>query len=153
VEGAKGIPMLRAKFAANGVKAFYGGALAASAATFAGHYPWFATFNTLQEKIPQYDTMGKKLARNAGIGFCASFVSDCVSNSIRVIKTTKQTHETGITYRQAVQEVISKDGVKGLFFRGLETRIVANGMQGMMFSVLWKYFEDQLAKKNDSPAQ
>jgi hypothetical protein len=31
------------------------------------------------------------LARNAGIGMCASFVSDCISNSLRVVKTIKQT--------------------------------------------------------------
>jgi hypothetical protein len=33
----------------------------------------------------------------------------------------------------------------GLFGRGLKTRIIANGMQGIMFSVLWKYFEKKLA--------
>ena len=47
---------------------------------------------------------------------------------------------------QAAQTIIAKDGLLGLFGRGLQTRIIANGMQGMMFSVLWKYFEDALKK-------
>lgn len=31
----------------------YHGALATSAATFVGHYPWFLTFNFLNKKIPE----------------------------------------------------------------------------------------------------
>ena len=38
--------------------------------------------------------------------------------------------------------VVSKEGVTGLLGRGLRTRILANGVQGLMFSVLWKYFEE-----------
>jgi len=30
-----------------------------------------------------------KLARRALIGFCASIISDSISNSLRVVKTTK----------------------------------------------------------------
>ena len=66
--------------------ALWHGSLGAMSATFAGHYPWFATYNTLQAKIPQQDTKLKQLGRNAVIGFCSSFVSDTVSNSIRVLK-------------------------------------------------------------------
>ncbi len=39
--------------------------------------------------------MWPKLARNAFIGFTSSVVSDVSSNSLRVIKTTKQTSATG----------------------------------------------------------
>ena len=34
--------------------------------------------------------------------------------------------------------VIKKDGVIGLFGRGLSTRIVTNGLQGIMFNVMWR---------------
>ena len=42
----------------------------------------------------------------------------------------------------AVQElvtalVVKKEGVVGLLGRGLKTRLLANGLQGLMFSVLW----------------
>ena len=143
VDGQKGISALGGKFRANGPSVFFHGALAASAATFAGHYPWFAVFNALDANLPvPTDRLGK-LCRSAGIGFSATLVSDTVSNSIRVIKTYRQTHPSPISYRQAVTDVIRQDGVLGLAFRGLKTRIVANGIQGLTFSVLWKHFDEQ----------
>ena len=147
VEGKDGLSKLGAKFRSSGPRVLYHGALAASAATFVGHYPWFATFNHLDATLPKPDTMLQKLARRAFMGFTASIVSDTISNSIRVIKTTKQTHTTAISYPDAVRLVVKEDGVLGLMGRGLRTRILANGMQGLMFSVLWKYFEDKLTKK------
>jgi hypothetical protein len=42
----------------------------------------------------------------------------------------------------AAKEVIEKEGWRGLFGRGLITRYVANGLQGILFSVLWKLFSD-----------
>lgn len=148
VEGTKGLPMLMQKFKTGGPSVFYQGAGGAVAATFAGHYPWFATFNFLQANVPQQDDFAMKLVRNAGIGFASSFTSDIVSNSLRVIKTTKQTYHEPITYREAVGIIVEKDGVIGLFTRGLGTRVMANGFQGILFTVLWKYFEEQL-NKND----
>lgn len=44
VNGTKGMPQLRAKIAANGISTLWYGALAASTATFVGHYPWFFTY-------------------------------------------------------------------------------------------------------------
>ena len=69
------------------------------------------------------------LGRNAFMGFCSSVVSDTVSNSVRVVKTTKQTHQHHISYPDAVKEIVAKDGVIGLFGRGLQTRILTNGIQ------------------------
>lgn len=37
---------------------------------------------------------------------------------------------------------MATDGIKGLFGRGLKTRIIANGLQGLLFSILWKFFLD-----------
>jgi hypothetical protein len=51
------------------------------------------------------DTL-KALVRNAFIGFCGTMISDTVSNSIRVVKTIKQTSTEKITYRQAAQGVV-----------------------------------------------
>lgn len=120
--------------------------MATSTATFMGHYPWFYTFNKLNHIIPESKSWAKNLVRRAGIGFVCSIVSDSVSNSMRVIKTTKQTFKTKITYPEAVKEIINKDGVAGLFGWGLKTWIATNGMQGLMFSVLWKVFEDYYGK-------
>lgn len=84
---------------------------------------------------------------SAFIGFCSSAVSDTCSNSLRVLKTTKQTSEVSISYFQAANQVIAKDGVAGLFFRGLGTKIIANGLQGLLFNVLWKLGMDMMEKK------
>jgi len=148
VEGSAGMAVLRAKMATSGPTVLFSGAMGAATATLVGHYPWFFVNNTLQETLPQYDRktqLPAYLMRNAAIGFCASAVSDTISNSIRVLKTTKQSSPTAISYRQAAQLVIDKDGVNGLFLRGLKTKIFANGAQGMLFSVLWRLGQDMLA--------
>eukprot|EP00659_Diplonema_papillatum_P011908 gene11908-18365_t len=141
VEGGSGRAKLMAKARVNGPTVFYHGALGASAATFAGHYPWFATYNTLDSRIPVPQEMHYRLLRNASMGFCASVVSDTVSNSLRVLKTYRQTATEKISYADAARSIVEKDGLAGLFGRGLQTRIATNGMQGMLFSVMWKYFD------------
>ncbi|KAL6756341.1 mitochondrial carrier protein [Haematococcus lacustris] len=152
VEGKKGLPSLVAKVQKGGPTVLYHGALAASAATFVGHYPWFAVYNTLNDVLPKYDELSKRLLRSAFIGFCSSFVSDCCSNSIRVIKTAKQASTVPVTYTAVVQEIIKKDGVAGLMGRGLGTKLVTNGIQGILFSVLWRLGQDYYAKKEKDEA-
>jgi len=148
VEGKSGLSALRTKFNAKGFTVFYHGALAASTATFVGHLPWFYTHNQLSELIAVPEDGISKLGRNAFIGFCSSVVSDTCSNSIRVLKTTKQTSTLAISYPEAVKMVVQKDGIYGLFFRGLRTKVLANGLQGCIFSVVWKYLEEKLNNRN-----
>ena len=88
----------------------------------------------------------KGLARNAFIGMCASFVSDCVSNSIRVLKTTRQTSAETISYQQAARSIIETDGWQGLFGRGLSTRLATNALQAVLFTVIWKLLEEQISR-------
>lgn len=139
VNGVEGIQKLKLKYKQNGFRIFYHGALGSFSATYVGHFPWFATFNYLDSKMEKYQETLPNLARNASIGFCSSVVSDTCSNSIRVLKTTRQTYETPISYVEAAKKIVQNDGILSLFGRGLKTRILANGMQGMMFTVLWKY--------------
>lgn len=80
------------------------------------------------------------LLRQAFIGFCASVISDTISNSLRVVKTYRQVHERRVSYTEAAEAIIAADGLRGLFGRGLKTRILANGLQGLLFSILWKLF-------------
>jgi hypothetical protein len=44
-------------------------------------------------------------------------------------------------YVDIARRIIAAEGLQGLFTRGLETRILANALQGMLFSVLFKYFD------------
>lgn len=147
VEGKDGLQKLRAKIKVGGPGVLFHGALGAMSATFVGHYPWFYTYNKLNEKLPIYDRKTELpmfLLRNALIGFCSSAISDTCSNSIRVIKTTKQTSTVPISYMSAVTTTIAKDGISGLLFRGLVTKIISNGCQGILFSVLWRLGQDYL---------
>jgi hypothetical protein len=147
VEGKDGVKKLMAKFRASGPSAFFQGALASAAATFVGHYPWFFVYNYLSAHLPKYDDTLMKLGRSALIGFVSSACSDTVSNSIRVIKVYKQANTEAISYPVALKRVIAEDGIMGLMGRGLKTKIIANGLQGLMFSVLWKYIDDTFFKK------
>ena len=149
VHGNNGINILRMKVEKEGVKGLYNGALASSTATMIGHFPWFTTYNYMNLYIPKVkygDEPMKALGRNAFIGFCASLVSDTVSNSMRVIKTYKQTHEEKIGYRRVVSEILEKDGIGGLLFRGLKTKIFTNGLQGIIFSIFYKFISEKLEK-------
>ena len=136
VQGKEGLANLKTKFAKNGPRVLYHGALGAFGATYVGHFPWFFTYNFLDSKVPKYEDTFKKFGRNAIIGFCSSAVSDTCSNSIRVLKTTRQTYETPI--RTAMLRVRSSRRTACRLGRGLQTRIMANGVQGMLFTVIWK---------------
>eukprot|EP00198_Chlamydomonas_reinhardtii_P008578 XP_001697915.1 predicted protein [Chlamydomonas reinhardtii] len=144
VEGKDAVAALWRKVATGGPGVLYHGALASAAATFVGHYPWFATYNYLNAVLPKApaDDLKAKLGRSAIMGFCSSFVSDCCSNSIRVIKTTKQTTREPMSYPQVARMIIEKDGVLGLMGRGLKTKIIANGLQGICFSIVWRMGQD-----------
>lgn len=152
VEGVDGLKRLWESVRESGPAPLYRGAVAQAAATTAGHFPWFLTFNFLNEHLPiisSSDDLLLSLARSAFVGMSASCVSDCISNSLRVIKTTKQTAQLGadssaqkeLSYPDVIQIIIEKDGVVGLFGRGLQTRLLTNAIQGAAFSVLWKYFQ------------
>lgn len=147
VEGKTGLKKLFGKVRQGGPSVLFHGTLATFAASLVGHFPWFFTYNMLNKHIPMPDTTMKKLGRSALIGFCASFISDTSSNSLRVIKTTKQASTEVISYPQAVRVVVEKDGWLGLFGRGLKTRIITNGLQGLMFTVLWRLIDDHLFLK------
>lgn len=48
-----------------------------------------------------------------------------------------------------LQNIVAKEGVQGLFFRGLGTKLITNGIQGILFSVLWRLGQDYIAKKEE----
>lgn len=151
VRGAEGLQLIWARLATEGVPVLYAGALASSLATLMGHYPWFIVYNYLQAALPPATGVAKQL-RGAFIGFCSSACSDTVSNSVRVLKTATQTALKPTSYLDAAQSIVAADGVRGLLFRGLSTKILSNGLQAMLFTVLWRYFEEKLAAYNKRAA-
>ncbi|KZT62563.1 mitochondrial carrier [Calocera cornea HHB12733] len=141
-QGASGMGILRDRIKAYGIGTLWYGAIATAVASFVGSFPWFATYNWLSEVLPPATEIVPRLLRQAFIGFVASVVSDTISNSFRVLKTYRQVNQSKISYYQAAVRIVKGDGWWSLFARGLGTRILANGLQGIMFSVLWKLFQD-----------
>ena len=143
VQGSKGWSVLAQKVRASGPTVLFHGSMASATATMAGHYPWYTTYNYLSRIIPDYkEQVALSLTRSAAIGFCASIVSDTISNSFRVVKTARQAAKQSMTYSQVVRSIVQKDGVQGLLGRGLKTRLLTNCIQGVTFSVLWKLGQD-----------
>ena len=147
VQGPSGMAVLSEGVAKHGVLTMYEGALGSSFATLMGHYPWFITYNWLQKLVPPQAEGAAKLLRSALIGFCCSFVSDCVSNSVRVVKTAKQTSREAASYFAVASQIVAQDGIAGLLFRGLGTKLLSNGLQAMLFTVCWRYLEEKLNER------
>ena len=71
-------------------------------------------------------------------GLSASLVADLTSNSMRVVKVYKQTSAQPLTYLEAMRTIILVDGVSGLMFRGIMTKLFTNAIQSVLFNVVWE---------------
>ena len=110
VEGGTAIMKLKKRINEKGLKSLYDGALANGVLTLIGHYPWFVVHNYLDRYIPMYNNnIILSLMRNAFIGFASSCVSDTISNSIRVLKTSIQTDEGKKSYKEIYEEIKKKE--------------------------------------------
>ena len=145
VEGADGLKKLIEKTKKHPT-ALWQGAAGAMTATWVGHFPWFYTNNQLREGLPEFDFAYGKYVRNAVIGFASAAVSDTCSNSLRVLKTTRQTALEPVSYMTSAKQIIEADGLAGLFGRGLKTRIITNGVQGALFTIGWRAISEYLNK-------
>ena len=151
VHGGAGLSALMNKVKANGVTCLFHGGVAQASATAVGHWPWFVTYNYLDAYLGwKNGSFMQKTMRSASIGLAASFVSDVSSNGLRVLKTYRQTSKEPIGYAQALAEIRAKDGLfgmNGLFFRGLQTRLISHGINSAVFTVVWKWFQHAAEEK------
>ena len=83
-----------------------------------------------------------KVLRNASIGFLASTVSDLASNFLRVVKIYKQAQGSNdiLSYRDIVGILLSEGALSSFIGRGMFTRLISNGIQSVVFTILWKLF-------------
>ena len=146
VDGVRGFQLLWEKVKNGDGLVLYSGAFATILATIVGHYPWFLVHNFLDGLLAVPSSTPGLLCRSAFIGFCASALSDTISNSIRVVKAVKQAAageinvgEKSLSYEFVIRKVLAEGGLRSLFGRGLMTRILANGIQSMLFTVIWKW--------------
>lgn len=134
------------KMATGGSMTLFDGALGAAVSTAVGFYPWSLTYEIADRNLPQPPKGSSfwKMVRRAVAGLIASLVSDVISNSIRVVSNNVATSEVQIGYLDAANQIIEKDGIESLLFRGLGIKLVANALQAMLFSVLWKMVIDYM---------
>jgi hypothetical protein len=154
VDGADGFHSLMQQIGKGRWGVLYEGVTASVVATVSSHYPWFFTYNTLDKHMQKVLEPHSLVVRSALIGFIASVVSDVVSNFVRIMKTMKQSMavqtDSHITYISIVRMIFEEDGMHGIFGRGLVTRIVANGIQSIMFTMIWNYLPLVFGTKNIS---
>ena len=112
----------------------------------------FFTYNVLSKSSLVQKIVTSQLLRNAGIGLAASIVSDTVVNAARVVKTTKQAvgSKHDLSYGDTIRMIVAADGWKGLFGRGLRTRIFANSLQSIVFTVIWRGLADKWGSRSSS---
>ena len=53
-----------------------------------------------------------------------------------------------MSYVDTVRMIIASDGWKGLFGRGLKTRIIANALQSTIFTIIWRGLTDKWNNNN-----
>lgn len=142
VDGTAGFNVLMARVLSGDLSPLFRGTAATIVATWVGH-SWFLVHNWLDAAIAVPESSNGRVLRAAWIGFLASAISDATSNFIKVIKTVKQSMLVDVngespSYSMVVNEVLAQGGLAGLFGRGLTTRVVSNGVQSVVFTVLWK---------------
>ena len=124
----------------------YEGAIAVAVMSVASYYPWFLTYNMMTTATWIERVIPSVLLRNAFVGFVASIASDIVANVFRVVKTMKQVSGSKSTssYSGIIRKILAADGWKGLFGRGLRTRLATNALQSILFTIVWRGIEDSL---------
>jgi hypothetical protein len=140
VDGASGFAKLMGSVQRGQLGVLYRGSTAAILAVAAGHYPWFLVYNILDKYLVKQDHIVQSVGRSALIGFAASAASDTFSNVLRVLKTVKQATgadgRRALTYLQIAESILREGGLAALFGRGLLTRLLTNGIQSVLFTVL-----------------
>jgi len=150
VDGENSAQKFRKKITTYGPLSAWNGWGAVFASNFVGYVPWFYTYDTLDKCVPKQNIMSMdakydchyNFCRNGLIGFTSSIVSDVFSNGIRVVKTLKQHDTRNPTYGQLIIDNMGRNGGIRFMFRGIETRLITNGIQSMCFTILWKWFEN-----------
>ena len=151
VHGAEGMARLANTLKSDGVGSLYEGAAGATLATVLGHYPWFLTNNFLEKRAPRGPPSGRAPsscgARASGSARRSS--SDCVSNSMRVVKTYKQASLVPLTYVECARARVAAPtaSARALLASGCSPRSCATAFRASSFSILWKMLMDRMNDK------
>mmetsp|Transcript_4675 Transcript_4675/g.6922 ORF Transcript_4675/g.6922 Transcript_4675/m.6922 type:complete len:442 (+) Transcript_4675:169-1494(+) len=141
VDSNEGFRELMRKVRSGKLHLLYEGAIASALSSSLSHWPWFYVYRKLTAFCQTNNFLeNQSLLRNAMIGFLASVVSDTTTNVFRVIKTNKQAlaRKRSVGYTEAIRQILAVDGWKGLFGRGLLSKLLSNAIQSVVFTVVWR---------------
>lgn len=146
VYGKDGYKILKKSVKKNGITELYKGGLSYFGYSVVGTYGWFTTFNLTKKYFPikKNDTFSDIIIKSTGYGVSASIVSDIMSNSLRIIKTVKQTEGKKDSYNKIVKNIIKKEGNLGILKRGLFTSLIGNSIQASLFSIIFIYLSEKV---------
>lgn len=131
IHGHSARAVLTARARAEGPLFLFDGSCASMLSTFIGQLPYWATFKACCART------GPSALSVGLCAWAATCVSNLGSNVFHVLKTARQASGAR-SYADAVRAIVRKDGVRGLFARGLFTRMLANSMQSVVFTVVWR---------------
>ncbi|PXF42931.1 hypothetical protein BWQ96_07378 [Gracilariopsis chorda] len=147
VRGPAGFMLVLDRFRSSGFRGLYRGSAASFSAGVVGHFPFFFTVNVVSQAVPLTEDASilAKIGRNGGMGFLAAMSADVFTNGFKVVATNKQTCDKGLSYYEVARKIMRRDGVFSIVTRGLKTRLLANGLQGATFVLLWKEIESRMS--------
>jgi hypothetical protein len=146
VDSKEGFRELMRKVRSGKLYLLYEGAIASALSSSLSNWPWFYVYRKLTILCQNRNYLvDHKLIQNAIIGFLASVVSDTTTNVFRVIKTNKQSlaRKRSVGYGEAIREILAIDGLVGLFGRGLMSKLLANAIQSVVFTVVWRWLAER----------
>ncbi|CAN8069443.1 unnamed protein product [Agarophyton chilense] len=154
VRGPDGLSAVVDRFRNAGFAGLYRGSAASFSAGLVGHFPFFFTVNIVSQAVPLTEDASilAKIGRNGGMGFLAAMSADIFTNGFKVVATNKQTCDKGLSYYEVARKIVKRDGIFSIVTRGLKTRMIANGLQGATFVLLWKEIESRLVRTRFNPS-
>lgn len=142
VHGGSAAKIMTNRVREGGIRELWSGSFAMFAVIWIGSFPWWATYNLVMQYWAA-NTPWQIYIRNAAAGILASMASDLSSNALRILKVKRQAASQAADgvggYINDIKEVIAKDGLYGMFFRGLGTKMLAGAIQGAFFAVFWNW--------------
>lgn len=142
VHGGSAMKVMTSRIREGGICELWSGSFAMFAVIWIGSFPWWATYNLVMQYWAA-STVWQIYIRNGAAGILASMASDLSSNALRVLKVKRQAASHAASgaegYINDIKEVIAKDGLYGMFFRGLGTKMIAGAIQGAFFAVFWNW--------------
>lgn len=153
VRGNRAISTLKAEYRVFGPKMFWRGSVGIATNSFIGTYAWFGTFNALQALLnrryrSKETPLATKTLQNGLCGLTAAFASSIFTNGIDVLKTHRQTGGGTTTYLMALRKIRETETFGQFWCRGLRPRLALDGIQGFVFSMLWKFFEEDFRQED-----